>query len=368
MTFLRPSEKRDMSPKEFAGTIIESLPRNALLFCDTNFFSRSLDFAVWDAMLTRKLAIPPLIWSELRPWIRNPHYNQQVSQLVDHAYQHGHDKVEFLQISDDYKSHGFEHYFALLSYRRRRGVELHEQLQAKLGRTPTDVEFKAECQAHCGDRGMKLAYKGWRDRTKENLFADEELVLLAVLTGILRGVDVAILSRDLDVEEQFMKLLGFFLHDYSAMLVAEKHASHPAALQFEPGNWPPFADYVENEEMLLWKTDLATVEALRPAKYKTVNLHSITVGDHSARLKVTPLSFCAETGLEQLLAIKKRTRGLNTDKLDGRNCRLGSIRKTAFLAPVICRDKMVAIGSTHVPALDRRFATCVNESVAPACR
>jgi len=368
MTFFRPSEKRDMSPKEFANSIIECVPCNGLLFCDTNFFSRPVDFAVWDAILTRKLAIPPLVWSELRPWISNPHHNQQISQLVNHAYRNGHDKVEFLQISNEFKTHGFEHYLTLLSYRKRRGVELHQQLQARLGRTPTEQEFKAECQTHCGDRGNRLAYKGWQDRSKRNLLADEELVVLAVLSAILRGVDVAILSRDLDVEEQFLKLLAFLQHDYSAMLVAEKYASNPAALQFEPGNWPPFAGHVQNDEMLVWKTDFATVQGLKPAEYKTVHLQSVIVGDHAANLKVTPLSFCAETGLEQLLAIKKRTRGLNTDKLAGRNCRLGSIRNTAHFAAVICRDRMVAIGPIYVPALDKRFATCVNETVAPTCR
>jgi hypothetical protein len=130
-----------MSPKEFARSIIQSTPSNALLFCDTNLFTRAVDFAVWDAILTRKLIIPPLVWSELRPWISTPHHNQQISQLVDHAHREGHAKFEFLQISDEYKEHGFQHYFSLLSYRKRWGVELYDQLRERLARAPTDPEF-----------------------------------------------------------------------------------------------------------------------------------------------------------------------------------------------------------------------------------
>ena len=242
---------------------------------------------------------------------------------------------------------------------------MHEQLQARLGRVPTDDEFKAECQTRCGDRGMKLAYKGWSDRSKSNVFADEELVVLAVQAAVLRGLDVVILSRDLDVEEQFSKMMGFFQHDYSAMLVAERYRSNPAGVGFMPGRWPPFTGYVEDEDVLLWKTDLATVESLKPAEYKAVCLHSVVVGDHEGGgLKVTPLSFGAETGLRRLLAIKSSTRGLNSDGLAGRNCGIGSIRNSRFLAPIICRDTMVPLGSTIVPALDKRFATCVDESVA----
>ncbi|MDY0167367.1 MAG: hypothetical protein RBS80_12535 [Thermoguttaceae bacterium] len=354
-----------MSPKTFASSIVESIPRNALVFSDTNFYSCPVDFVVWDAILTRRLVIPPLVWTELQPWISSPHHNQEISKLVDHAYQHGHAKIEFLHISDDYREHGFEHYFSLLSYRKQRGVEIYDQFCTRRGRAPTDIEFQAECQTQCGSRGSRLAYKGWQDRGKMNRFADEELVVLAVQTAILRGVDVAILSRDLDVEEQFLKLLGFLQHDYTAMLVAEEYASHPDKLQFMPGKWPPFQGYVEDEEMLVWKTTLATVDRLRPAQYRIVDLHSVVVGNHPTCLKVTPLSFRAETAVRRLLVIKNRSGGLNTDRLGGRNCRLGSIKNTALVVPVICRDKMIPLGSTYVPALDERFAASADESVAP---
>jgi hypothetical protein len=364
MVFSRPSEKMDWSAKDLAQAIFHSAPPTALVFCDTNFFTCELDFAVWDAILTRKIVIPPLVWTELQPWIRTPRNNRQVSELVKHAASNSHRKVEFLQISSEYRHHGFDHYFALLTYRKLRGVELHNALEASLGREPGDQEFKVECQSRCGDRGFWLAYKGWKDRAKPNVFADEELVVLAVQTAVLRGLDVVILSRDLDVEEQFTKMMGFLQHDYSAMLVAEQYASNPSSMTFEPETWPTLAGHVEDNNILAWKTDLAAIEDLKPREYRDVSLHSVMVGDHEGALKVTPLSFTAETGLRRLLAIKSAC-GLNTDRLSGRNCRLGSKRGSPFMAPIIYRDIMVPLGSTIVPSLDKQYATCVDEDVAP---
>ena len=365
MVFSRPSEKMDWSTKDLAQTILQSTPLTALIFCDTNFFSSKLDFVAWDAILTRKIAITPLVWTELQPWIHTPRKNQQISELVKHAATNSHEKFEFIQRSSEYARHGFDHYFALLTCRKRRGVELYDGLEARLGRVPTDGEFRAECQRCFGDRGTRLAYKGWESSGKPNAFADEELVVLAVQTAILRGVDVVIFSRDLDVEEQFVKLMGFFQHDYSAMLVAERYETDPGSLRFEPGNWPPLAGLVEDEDVLMWKTDMATIESLKPSAYKEIRLHTVIVGTHENALRVTPVSFTAETGLKRLLAIKSSTRGLNTDKLAGKNCRLVSVRRSPLMAAVLCRDKLVPVNSTVVPALDKRFAMCVDEDVAP---
>jgi hypothetical protein len=365
MTFWKPTEKMDWSAKDLASAILGSTPTTALMFCDTNFFSAGLDFVVWDAILTRKIVITPLVRIELQPWILSPRHNEQVSELVKHASASSHDKVEFLQLASEHKKHGYDHYFALLTHRTMRGMELQGELHARLNRVPTDNEFKAECQRRCGDRGFRLAYKGWEGRGKPNNFADEELVVLAVQTAILRGRDVVLLSRDLDIEEQFMKLMAFLQHDYSAMLVADAYHSDPSRMTFEAGAWPPFVGYVEDDELLVWKTNLATVEALKPADYRTIRLHSVIVGSHEGQLKVTPLSFNAETGLKRLLAVKSATNGMNTNKLQGKNCRLGSVMGSPFVAPIICRDKMVQLGCTLLPALDKRFATCVDEDVAP---
>jgi hypothetical protein len=44
------------------------------------------------------------------------------------------------------------------------------------------------------------------------------------------------------------------------------------------------------------------------------------LGGESTNMKVTFCTFCAETEMARALRVKASTNGLNTDKLNGRNC------------------------------------------------
>jgi hypothetical protein len=48
---------------------------DALLFLDTNIFTRELDQSVWDAFSGKQIFITGGVWKELLPWLKTPFCN-----------------------------------------------------------------------------------------------------------------------------------------------------------------------------------------------------------------------------------------------------------------------------------------------------
>ena len=366
MSLAKPTEKMDWSASDLARAIDASLSQNALIFCDTSFFSKAIDFAVWDRLLARGLRITPMNLAELQPWLANPFANKQVRDLAADALAGKNDKVEVVGITNENRDLGFDHYFSLLCYRKEWGVELFDQMRSRLGREPSEKEFNQECSAKGKERGFKLAYKGWKDRNKPNRFADEELVVLATQTAIRRTTDMVIFTRDTDLPEQFFKLAGFFQHDYNAMQVAERIHKNSAQFGFDSLGPDWIKDIQEGRTTAArCELPLSVVESFRPSPYVPIHTHVVVVGtsENRGRYKVTLTSFCAEGGLKRLLGIKGRT-GLNTDLFGELNCRLGTNTVTMNILAGILKERMVPLGNVQVSEIDKMFATRVNEIIA----
>lgn len=357
-----PSWKRDRTPKELAALIREETPCKTVVFCDTNVFRHPLDFPVWDALLERRICITPLVWAELQPWLATPRSNRQIRDLVQHARQRRCSHVEFVKINQRCRDHAFQHYFDLSCYRRRLGAAIQRALATRLPRAPSDQEFHRECQRQLGVRGGKLAWKGWRERKKRNRFADEELVVLAVQTAIIRRTDLLLLTRDLDLEEQFFKFVGFLDHDYRAMLVAADYARRPHAYDLTARVvWANMGAYEGCYHSC--HLPLSQIEGFVPADSAMIRLNCLVLGGDPGRVKVTPEVYHAESGMAQLLRTKTITGGLNTDQLDGMNCRLGYVKRTAVVAPVFLREHLVRLGKSRVSQIDKMYARSVDEQV-----
>ncbi|MHC4179660.1 MAG: hypothetical protein ACYSWU_19280 [Planctomycetota bacterium] len=357
-----PSWKRDRTPNELAALIREETPHETVVFCDTSLFRYPLDFSVWDALLERRIFITPLVWAELHPWLAHPSSNQQIRDLVQHARRRGCSHVEFVEINHKYTDHAFQHYFDLLCYRRRLGAAIRRKLRTQLQTAPSHQELHEECQRQLGVRGGKLALKGWLDRRKPNRFTDEQLVVLAIQTAILRRRDLLILTRDLDLEEQFFKFVGFLDHDYRAMLVAADYARRPHVYDLTPRVvWAGMGAYEGCYHSC--HLPLSHTEGLVPAGSAMIKLNCLVLAGDLPTLKITPQVYHAESGMAQLLRTKTITGGLNTDQLDGMNCRLGYVKRTAVVAPVVLREQLVPLGKSRVSAIDKMYARSVDEQV-----
>jgi hypothetical protein len=215
-------------------------------------------------------------------------------------------------------------------------------LTTRFGRAPTNDEFLAEVQGQFGIRGLHMAKKGVEAASSPNVLNDEQLVLMAILTAITRGTEVFIITRDTDVLEQYYKALILMKEHYRAMQFAELYAANPdrMALREAPvtDDGVHVPEFTGSSVLQLETTDLEFNPL--PPGFTFVNVYCLVLGRGQSDMKVTYCCFCAEKEMAQMLKVKTATGGLNTDKLNGRNCTI----RTAPLTPTNHRV-VVSIGS-----------------------
>ncbi len=375
LAFHGPTPKLDWSATDLARAIsAHSLP-DAVVFPDTNIFSKELDISVWDAFWNRRICITPLVWKELQPWLKTPFRNKAIRDRMMTAVKsqisrdtarnqpgtpellpHEIPKLQVLYLNDgdDFMKHGCDYYFRLLALRKAWGPMAVGVLTKKLGRKPTNDEFVAEVQKQVGPRGLLLAKKGLQalnssNQLTVNKLTDEQLVVMAVLTAIMRGTEVFIVTRDPDVLEQYFKLLVLIKEHYRSMLIADRYAANPDAFPFQKVPIECDGTYVPaftGGSILQLKTTDADFNPL-PPKFHFVCVYCLLIGDGPADLKVTYCSFCAETEMAEVLRVKARTGGLSTDKFDGRNCTI----VTSPLTPENHRVTVSIAKETPIPML-----------------
>jgi hypothetical protein len=389
LCFSKPTGKLDRTCADLAGIINNASP-NALFFLDTNFFTKSMDAQVWDALRIKRFLITPMVREELKPWKSTPFCNQSVRDVVVQAERlHAlglplppdglalalHSlgvpyfrSTELLRLGNRYKTHGYEYYFNLLALRKHVGPTIVTTLEQRLGRLPAQDEFAKEAQGHLGDRGFRLAKKGLEAATSPNLLTDEELVVSAVLTGILRGGDLYILTWDIDLQEQFYKLLSLMTSHYEAMLVGEKYAANPESMVFRPEHLSgEQSGGYEEDAVLVCNIPRSTLANILPRNPHPVYLSCLLLGGNKNNLKITRTSFCAETEMASLLRMKSATGGMNTDKFHGKNV---FVELTTFTPSepgyriYIGKEKRITIAGQEFGWPDASNALACNERTA----
>jgi hypothetical protein len=100
-------------------------------------------------------------------------------------------------------------------------------------------------------------------------------------------------------------------------------------------------EFSESSVLQLETTDLEFNPL--PQGFTFVNVYCLVLGRGQSDMKVTYCCFCAVKEMAQMLKIKTATGGLNTDKLNGRNCTI----RTAPLTPANHRA-VVSIGNERI--------------------
>jgi hypothetical protein len=288
------------------------------------------------------MTIIPSVKRELEPWARaHPeHAAAQALLLNDVAIE-----------CPDYDARNpeettvFQYYVSLLGFRKRMLSLAISRFIGQQGREPNAAELaglKKDVHLGYGPRGYLLAKKGEETKAPENFLTDEKLVYTAVASALRSGDPVHILTKDEDIQEQFYKLIWLLDTHYRGMLIAKAYAADGS--RFEafpmPMGEPGFTGSFHDADNLLIRRSATLTEVLPPT-FTRVAIHCSVLGE-----RLTEMTFIAEREMAELLTIKGKTHGLNTDLFGEMNCQ-------ASLYPV---DVALNFRSCAALALERRHS------------
>lgn len=287
--------------------------REAALFVDSSIFDSKADPALWSELLSKpaRVYFTPRVVKELLPFFRRYPKHPMLAPLRDQ------DPAVVWHPEPESGSPALaaQEYYVHLLMLRRFPLEFQRQpFSRKHGREPTPAEeakMVLAMQKILGERGMLLYRK-----PPSPYLTDEVLVYLAVAHAVATGQDTTILTADLDIEEQFYKLIELITMHYFGMRLGELYERDFAA--FSPKPVPaellacsPFLGH-GGATIDLGGRGIHDFVCSRP---NFVPVSCLTIG----REYLSQLTYGAETQMQGVIDVKARTKGLSTDRLKGRN-------------------------------------------------
>ncbi len=369
LRFWGPTPKLDWTGDDVAARLGPYVAENALFFLDTGIFSTVASKPLWDLFLSRQVLIVPTVWGEIQDWINCPRRNQDIRDIVQDSIkrqlalgEEGLDatpsdlvskalselRIQIRSPNERYRQHGYEYYYKLLALRKLVGPVIATVLERELGKHPGPSEVRMRAQRLFRERGAELAEKGLDWPEHKYPFADEQTVLLGVMTAILEGREVYVVTADGDLPEQFFKLHVLIKEHYRSMLAAEIYASDPKRMAFREvavrdDEQDPFA-WTE-QSILRLRVPEHEFDVL-PSKFSSTNVHCLWFSTDHTQPKFSYSGFAVESDVARVLRIKAATDGLSTDRFGERNC---TIRTTALTSQH--HEVIVSIGKERrVPA------------------
>jgi hypothetical protein len=204
-------------------------------------------------------------------------------------------------------------YYVTLLRSRRRAQRLFEGsgLQQQAHPAPVDIpKVRQELQRSLGNRIAKLVNKAGSNEAG----TDEHLVYVAVEAALRTGRQSIILTRDWDIEEQFYKLIWLLDTHYRSMLLARMYRRDFATFRPRQLIMRGVNDklFVGNDNV--WFFREPTLRFVLPPAMSFVPISVLRVTD-----RLTQLTFGGEQGMREVLKVKARNDGRNTDLLGDRN-------------------------------------------------
>lgn len=319
--------------------------RETALFVDSSIFDAKADPALWSELLSEpaRVYFTPRVIKELIPFFRRYPKHPMLAPLRDQ------DPAVVWHLEPEAGSSGriAQDYYVHLLMLRRFPLEFQRQPSIrKHGREPTPAEeakMVRVMQQLLGERGM-LLYK----KPLSPYLTDEVLVYLAVAHAVATGQHTTILTADLDVEEQFYKLIELITMHYFGMRLGELYERDFAA--FSPKPVPtellacsPFRDHGGVTIDLGGRG----IHAFVCSKPNFVPVSCATIG----REYFSQLTYAAETQMQRVIDVKATTKGLSTDRLKGRNVHPWLI---PLMTPEVQRGAALVAFDRRAPLPDSR--------------
>lgn len=333
--------------------------KDVAFFCDNSIFEdRTPD--VWSSLVGSEadLFLTPRIEQELRPWL-----DRRPGHPVGNAVHQGRLDVLSATVWSEAQQQTFIHYINLLAMRKRMMAWGAIEFERRHGRPPAEVdadEVRSLVQRTTGERGFLLAKKGAgeRRRTGRISFADEELVYTAVAHALHSGRQTIILTKDEDLLDQFYRLVYLLDTHYRSLLIGSVYEAEFASFRTFPiphrDEWAEA--FVTDSGVLVERPD-SLPDAVLPESFTFVPISCWLIGE-----RYQALTFGAETEMNELLEVKGRTRGKNTDRLGRRNCHLSMM---SFSSPgpgvppcfSVAEDRTFEIAGQHIPWVELNDVT-----------
>ena len=298
---------------------------SAVVFVDTCFI-RSSNFSAdfWKTLIGKQIAITEGVWRELELWITQPlnNRNEWLRIELDRQRREHDPTILFLEAFDDADlEKACEYYKRVLGYRKRVESIARSRSEHKLKRTATAEEVFREVQRMVGQRGIQLAKDGLKAGANEpNLLNDEDIVVRAVLFALSTGREVTILTSDRGLHEQFYKLMYLIDTNYRSWLIGNEFRREPDNFLISNEN-PDAFNYFGLEDCVQIALPHGHEKTFLPPQFNFVMVNCLRFGAaNSDNTTFSQLGFCSETEMLEVVKVKGRTDGLNTELLNGKNC------------------------------------------------
>jgi hypothetical protein len=379
-------EKSPFTSWDFAHRICTFFPENTIYFPDTNFFSKEIGRLVWEALLTRRIAITPLIHQEIQPWLQTPFHNHDMRNAVLEAEQHGPDgwldrllegcpraeqsqRIIFPQLTNAFFDHGYQHYHNLLTIRRLIGLEIADEMQRQTGQPPSQEALMKEMMIRLGDRGFRVAKEAVEEGVSPTFLADEQMLLMAALTAVCSGQPTVILTRDTAIQEQFRKLWHLMNSDYVAHWCGEWASSGANIAEFKrfEGDEVEYDFCLGNEISVLSAYKDGFEQAVLPQDFQPAICACLVVGGEPTKMVVSPDVYCAEREMAGFLQTKARSGGKNSERFGDLDCVVSCDNKLVdgkvIMMLFLLQPRIVECCSMRVSFMDRHAALMTSELV-----
>lgn len=372
------AEKQQYSWEALAGGVLYGSNENLLIFPDAGFITTKMDERLWPYLGLRSIVLVPAVENEIQGWLRNPYQNEYLARTLEKVFELRqrpvHPDEVFLKrasfaifppeswlphsfvagegFSDLLRLNGYDHYLRLLKIRKLWGRRVFNEMKTDLGRAPSESELKNELNKRFGPRNAQIAFKGWKDYGKPNYTTDEELVVSAVLTGILTGCDVVILTWDTDIQEQYLRLLHLLVGDYNAHRLGEAVLDPESGIALGKMDLPSQAWY-EGDSIEHIGIPVGESWKLLPRNPKQLACDCLVFGNHQADMKITRTLFGAEREMRSLLSVIGET-GRTSRRFGDRNITGGThlAAEKQYCYFVVGKEKLINFEGETVTALE----------------
>jgi hypothetical protein len=305
---------------ELIAKRIDSRP--GLYFCDPTMFLAETEKCIWDSLLqpNRLVLVPPII-EELSNWLRDPKANHCVHPAMVAASKGDETaNITALNWEREVEILACEYYVNLLGQRKNLYSFVRQLLKHETGKEPTNQEISNYCQKLGTSRAQLLGRQGHNPKVEGHRYHDECLVVMAAMYAIITGQEVTIFSGDPAVLDQFYKFMWLLDTHYRSMLLADRYAADPLLFKsHRPDN--NSKAFLGDKLHLLEVNDKLLTDVL-PEECRPVLIKCVLIerGHVRSEDRISHLVFCAEVEMRRLFVVKAATKGLNTNRFEGKNC------------------------------------------------